>query len=163
MPTLANSENPYATLNVNIEVEEELSKHAYVAKIQNPWAAIEVFGEFDPAKEEETVVAVSASKNQLELPCIPPKASLSKVEFQSRARKILLPYEPMRGGRRVLRPEFRAFIKSNEDKSSQSRAGILEELERFDLSSMGAVNPHLNREGSALVRKLEKISAKFPS
>lgn len=163
MPTLAELQNPYASLNANIDAEEELSKHAYVAKLQNPYAAIEFFGEWELEEDIGGSASGAGPRKQLKLPYISAKASVTKVSFCSRARAIFVPYEPMRGKSRVLRPEFRNFIRENENKSGPARASILAELERFDLSSMGALNPHLNREGDSIVETLKKISRKYPS
>jgi hypothetical protein len=155
MPSLAEFQNPYASLNINERVEDELAKHDYVARLQNPYAALEVFGEADA--DAVTV----PGREQLELPTLRKETSLSKEEFKARARAIFLQYEPMRGNRRLLRPSFRDFIKSNETKSGRVRAEILKDLERFDLSAMGALNPQLNREGDSISRKLGKISQKY--
>jgi hypothetical protein len=162
MPTLAEFENPYASLNAHVDVEEELAKHDYVKRQQNPYAAVEVFGECHLPDSGESK-SNGEGGQQLGLPSFPEVVSATKTEFRKRCRSILLPYEPMRGKNRVLRPEFREFIKENEDKLGTTRAAIISELERFDLSSMGALNPHLNREGDSLAKKLSRISQKHSS
>lgn len=161
MPRLADYNNPYASLNQNIDAEEDIERHAYLKKLQNPYAALAIFGE-DQTKAVASVD--SSSSAQLEIKFISPQNELSKSEFRLRVREILLPYEPLRGTRRVaLRSQFRAFIQANEDKPSRVRAAILRDLQRYDLSSMGALNPHLNREGSAILSKLDKITNSHPA
>jgi hypothetical protein len=163
VPTLAELQNPYASLNVFIDAEEELSKHEILARSQNPYVTIEIFGAYEPEQGVMGSDLTTSVQHQPDLPCIPPNRTASKSEFQAEARRILLQYEPLKGNRRVLRPEFRDFLKVNEKKSPTSRAAILTELERFDLTSMGALNPQLNREGDSLAKKLKKISDKYPS
>lgn len=90
----------------------------------------------------------------------PPRCSISRVDFTSACRSIFAQYEPMRSGRRQLRTEFRAFIAKNCAKAPEARAKIIAELERYDLSKMGNLQPHLNREcEQSLLKKLADISA----
>lgn len=154
MPTLAELQNPYASLSLEECAQDELAKHDLLARLQNPYATLEIFGEPEPKAEGK-------NEDQLELPEFHKDVFVSKSDFVARSRAIFLQYEPMRANRRILRPEFREFMENHKTKSGRIRAEILEDLKRFDISVMGALNPHLNRESSSITQKLEKISRKY--
>ena len=83
----------------------------------------------------------------------------TKKAFETRLRQIFLSYTPLDNG--VLDARYRKFISDNRDRSERERLVILQELQRYDLSSLTTHKPMLNREREDKVAgKLARIVAK---
>jgi hypothetical protein len=146
-------QNPYAKLSVYDDppLDEAAARSDYLRRLQNPYASL-------------GVAEISQSGNQRGDKADAKKRTISKADFQSRCRAILFQYVPLAETRGRLRAEFRDFIAKNSDRSGDVRHKVLHELERYDLSVLGDVKPHLNRERQeALLAKLKKISSSFES
>lgn len=133
--------------------------------MQNPYAKLSLY--------DDDFVDVHSQKTDFEPPLSASvlakhpskKHGATKKEFEGNCRRIFLQYIPPSEGR-VLRPHYRDFIIRNENNSPELRARILEELNKYDLSSSGNFQPHFNREREFLtVEKLQKIekAAQKPS
>lgn len=124
--------------------------------VENPVRAVRqgVF-EFLPTASDAHLAA------EVQRPGMPEtRHSISRADFTTACRSIFAQYEPLQSGRKQLRPEFRKFISVNGVKSPEARAKIISELERYDLSKMGGIQPHLNREHEAsLLKKLAAVAA----
>lgn len=90
---------------------------------------------------------------QKAMPATEYQEGVSVRTFQNEVRRILKQYSPTAGLARRLRTEFREFIASAVQKSSQRRAQILEELRKYDLEADGLAPPLFNREISRQLRK----------
>jgi hypothetical protein len=160
--------NPYAKLSLPEFDENEDDRIAAIRRSGNPYAKLSMFidDEIHDKQEisntEDLPLFSTASSSTPRQPFAETNraAGLSKAVFETRCRSILSQYEPMRQGRPILRLEFRNFIANNRDKSAAERSRILEELLRYDLSSIPGLKPHLNRENEAsLLRKLTSLTA----
>lgn len=153
--------NPYAKLQIFDEVEEATpvadfrpltdAEHAYVCRLENPYASLSVAAEVEESVQEKHVPAVAVSTNDAS------NASISKHDFEAGCRRIFRQYIPaLEKGR--LRPHHRAFIMRNHSRSSALRYCMLEELRKYDLSSIRGLQVQFNREREELTAdKLTQI------
>jgi hypothetical protein len=161
---------------------------AYLRKLRNPYAAEQLEDGKErlqtaeaPTPEPRVSTPSQAEKEKSDLwlsqdpyaslwdesptaPSRQPKAiakpTCSKAAFRAGCRQIFRPYTPA-PERAVLRDEHNAFIERNEDRSSETRWLLLQELKRFDLSNVRGINPQLNREKDAITEeKLKNIERK---
>ncbi len=113
-----------------------------------------------PTADAVPVAAAPTAYDEVtRLPAPTPVIYPSKKAFETRLRQIFLPYTPLNNG--VLDSRYRKFISDNRDRSERERLAILQELERYDLSSLTTHKPMLNRERKDTVAsKLARVVAK---
>lgn len=128
------------TITKNNKPSQELAHH-YRLPSANPYSRI--------SAEIESAPLVESSL---------PQVKISAGYFKREATRILHQYSPSVGKRRILRSEFRTFVDTNVTKPPTSRAQILSELRKYDLSASGFAEPLFNRELSdRVVNKLLHI------
>ena len=147
-------ENPYAELSIE---DETSPRREYIHRLQNPYASIDVSEGVpliqgaqatscdDVGLNEPVISGIEAVESTKGSVFRSDKPGASKSDFETGCRRIFRQYIPLDGGRR-LRLEYQEFIIEGKEKSPQRRAAILQELERYDLASLGNVKPYLNRE-----------------
>ena len=153
--------NPYAKLQIFDEVEDVTlvadfrpltdAEHAYVRRLENPYASLSVAIEVEESVQEKRVAAVVVSASDA------PNTSISKHDFEAGCRRIFRQYIPaLEKGR--LRPHHRAFITRNHSRSPSLRYCLLEQLRKYDLSSIRGLQVQFNREREELTAdKLTQI------
>jgi hypothetical protein len=142
-------ENPYAKLSMGEEMDD---RQAFIRLLQDPYAVIETSDDslFGSIAAEHQNLAIS---NETELlPANNGVQSISQRDFATRCRSIFMQYTPLTDGHQHLQPDYQDFIVRGKKKDGRVRIAILEDLERFDLSDLGGIKPHLNRERVAALR-----------
>lgn len=143
--------NPYASLEIpeeNFEIVQTstISDEERLYRLRgNPYAKLQM-DEAEDAPPAPTVTPTSDTPRRL-----------SKAEFVARCRRIFGLYiPPFENGR--LRTHHRRFIERNGSRSPMVRARLVQELEKYDLSTLRGVKAYFNREREVFTEeKLQQI------
>lgn len=132
------------------------AQRSYVKKTGNPYAALAFGDESDKADSQQSAFEYTDNPKPSAK-----KQTASRAEFESECRRILRQYIPaIEGGR--LRPHHRAFITRNASSAPVRRRLLLNELRKYDLSSVQGLRAHFNREQESLtdakLKELERIA-----
>lgn len=154
--------NPYASLSIYGEGDESVKCSTSAKKVrqylnnsQNPYAVLGLYEESGPE--------MPSVKKKVQPVQPVPEGKLSKKDFQTKCRRILMQYVPAEE-RRVLRSHHRDFVTRNESRSAEDRFLLVHHLSKYDLSNTGNYLPHFNRERDPLtVKKLKEIEKKIDS
>lgn len=154
-------QNPYAHVEELHEDDDFMERvHATRRILENPHALQEYL--FDESGEAIDCSAQPSplANDQRRTTSDATRRTVSKREFQQRARQILRGYTPDTRRRR-LPDHHRQFITRNESRPSLERAALLAELEKYDLSNTPGVTTYFNREREtfteAKLRQIEQI------
>jgi hypothetical protein len=146
--------NPYASLQMFDEVEDVIVEAndaplgLTLKQSENPWATL--YFKVDPTEKSAAMADVAKPK-------VAAKLKVSKSEFQQACRAIFRCYIPeVEKGR--IRDHHRDFILRNESRPPATRHRALEELRRYDLSTIAGFQTHFNRERDVFTEaKLKEI------
>lgn len=155
------SENPYASLEY---LTEPTPLQLYVKRLENPYASLSLQDEDvksntitkttainDTPKIEKMAIEKAAAK--------PPRETKTKADFEHECRQIFVHYIPETEKGRI-RVHHRDFIRRNANSSPERRFKLLQQLKRYDLSSIRAIQPRFNREDDVFAEdKLRKIES----
>lgn len=142
--------NPYASLQVpedDFEIYSERQR-AYRER-GNPYAKLSSGPE---EVEDRHIPSERSANSEIERP-----AALSKADFQTQCRDIFRPYIPHAEKGR-LRAHHRRFIARHEARSPITRARLVRELRKYDISTLQGVRAYFNREREVFTdEKLKQI------
>lgn len=131
--------NPYAKLSYTDDIT------AYIKQLENPYAKLSEL--YKPCHKENNIKTINIKFTK----------KLSKKHFQLGCRDIFLQYIPSIK-RKHIRPEHREFITRNQSRSPEERYALLNELQKYDLTTSIEYRSHFNREREELTeRKLKAI------
>ena len=132
-------EDPYAKLSFTDPISD------YITKLGNPYAKL--CDLYVPEQKENWPI----NKN------IIITNTVTKKEFNKDCKRIFMQYIP-HAARKKIRPEHLDFITRNENRTSEERFILLNELKKYDISCHGEYHSYFNREHEELTdRKLRII------